>query len=180
MSTENDLIIPGFDENILKDLSFQLVKIGNIIHVKCLGNIDTYNSAYFQKKMDMIFKYGYNKIIFDLAHINYVSSTGIGSFTEFLKTLKKNNGDMCVINPQPKVLEVFQLLGFTTFFNFAQNAEDAVKVLNKNIKVESNFPMTFVCPVCSKKLLAKEPGRFRCPQCKSVLAVSEKKEISLV
>jgi len=180
MISKNDLIIPGFDDDKIKDLTLQLDKIEDIIHIKCTGNIDTYNTTYFQKKMDLVFKRGYNKIIFDLYNIVYVSSTGIGSFTAFLKTLKAAGGDMCIINAQPKVFDVFQLLGFTTFFGFYQDLDEAVAALNKAKIVDVLFPLKFVCPVCTKKLVAKLPGKFRCPTCKTILQINENTNIFLV
>ena len=33
------------------------------------------------------------------------------------------------------------------------------------------FPQVFACPICSKKLKATKPGRFRCSECKTILAI---------
>ena len=113
--------------------------------------------------------------------LNYVSSTGIGSFTAFLKMVKPKGGDIILLEIQPKVYEVFQLLGFSQFFNIKDTIEDAVSFFSNNDKPEeaSIFPKIFTCPVCAKKLKATKPGRFRCSECKSILAINSQGTVSL-
>ena len=126
--TNND-IVPGFDDEIDENLK---IKLENVDGVKgCLildlnGSIDTYNSTYFQKCVHKLVEAGFLQLIFNCADLNYVSSTGIGSFTSFLKTLKPKGGNMVLLEIQPKVFEVFQLLGFSQFFVIKKTLEEAV------------------------------------------------------
>lgn len=139
------------------------------------GFLDTYNSADFQREVNKIIESGFIKILFNCSELNYVSSTGIGAFTAFLKTLKQKSGDMVLVYLQPKVFEVFQLLGFSKFFNISPNIEEAKQILKGQKKEESvpqgNFPKIFKCPICKKTLKAVKPGRFRCSECKTILNV---------
>ena len=84
---------------------------------------------------------------------------------------------------QPKVYEVFQLLGFSQFFNIKDTAEDAVKFYKGGAVAEGAgadlFPKTFGCPICSKKLRAARPGRFRCSECKTILAIDNGGQVFL-
>jgi anti-anti-sigma factor len=171
----NDIII-GFDDE--KDDSLK-IRLQTFDHVKELlvlylsGYIDTYNSNYFQKRVAKAIDSGYIKLIFHCSGLNYVSSTGIGSFTTFLKTVKPKGGDLVLLEIQPKVYEVFQLLGFSQFFNIKDNLEEAVQFFAQKEKTEKGeiFPKIFACPICSKKLKAKKAGRFRCSECKTILAI---------
>ena len=47
---------------------------------------------------------------------------------------------------------------------------------SENVSV---FPVIFSCPVCSKRLKATHAGRFRCSECKSILAVDSQGQVSL-
>ena len=145
------------------------------------GFLDTYNSSDFQREVNKIIESGSLKILFNCAELNYVSSTGIGAFTAFLKTLKQKQGDLVLANLQPKVFEVFQLLGFSKFFNISQNVDDAKKILRgqKEEAPQSNFPKIFKCPICKKNLKAAKPGRFRCTECKTILNVDNDGHVSL-
>ncbi len=149
-------------------------KDSSFIVMNLKGFLDTYNSADFQREVNKIIESGFVKILFNCSELNYVSSTGIGAFTAFLKTLKQKNGDMVLSYLQPKVFEVFQLLGFSKFFNIAPSLEEARKILmgQKEEPVQQgNFPKIFKCPICKKTLKAVKPGRFRCSECKTILNV---------
>ena len=77
-----------------------------------------------------------------------------------------------------KVLEVFQLLGFSQLFQFQDSIENAIGFFHQEVETEvSVFPMIFSCPVCSKRLKTTSPGRFRCSECKSILAVDEQGKV---
>lgn len=79
------------------------------------------------KRVTTLIDAGYIQIIFNCAHLDYVSSTGIGSFTAFLKAVKGKGGDIVLLSLQPKVYEVFQLLGFATFFTIHDSLETSIE-----------------------------------------------------
>ena len=117
----------------------------------------------------------------NLAGINYVSSTGIGAFTSFLKEVNKQGGGICLMNLQSKVYEVFQLLGFTSFFTIVDSIDLATeKLLDKKIHKESSFPAVAECPVCNKKLKMMKAGKFRCSECKTILRIDDNAKMFLV
>jgi anti-sigma B factor antagonist len=172
----NNEIVPGFDEEKNDSLKIRLQKIAvECVVVYCTGYIDTYNSAYFTGRISMIIAAGFSRIVFNLAGVIYISSTGIGSFTTFLKALRPRGGDMVLLQVQPRVFEVFQLLGFAQFFNVKENLEQAVAFLESSgtLAGASPFPRVFACPICEKKLKASRAGRFRCSECKTILAVDD-------
>ncbi|MDX9958981.1 MAG: anti-sigma F factor antagonist, partial [Spirochaetia bacterium] len=44
---------------------------------------------------------------------------------------------------------------------------------------QSAFPKIFSCPICNKKLKAAKPGRFRCSECKTILAIDNSGQVFL-
>ncbi len=181
--SENDLV-PGFSDERDDSLKITLEKVDGVdscLMVILNGYIDTYNSVFFQKQVNKIVNTGYVNLIFSCANLNYVSSTGIGSFTAFLKLVKPKQGDIVLLNIQPKVYEVFQLLGFSQFFNIKDNLNEALAFFKGDtaaIEV-ATFPKVFNCPVCSRKLKATRSGRFRCSDCKSILAIDNSGHVFL-
>ena len=76
--------------------------------------------------------------------------------------------------------EVFQLLGFSQFFNIRNNQEEAVAFFStESVSTPSVFTTVVSCPVCNKKLRAIKAGRFRCSGCKSIIAIDENATVSL-
>jgi anti-sigma B factor antagonist len=180
----NNDIVPGFDEEKDESLKIKLQKVDKVDGCLILfltGYIDTYNSNFFQKRVTRAIESGYIRLIFHCGGLNYVSSTGIGSFTAFLKAVKPRGGDLVLLEIQPKVYEVFQLLGFSQFFNIKDNLDEAVEFFSKGgPKIESDiFPKIFKCPICSKKLKATKAGRFRCSECKTILAIDNSGQVFL-
>ena len=84
----NNSLVPGFNDEKDDSLKISLDKIDALKSGLCIylnGYIDTYNSNFFQKKIQKVVEAGYINLIFNCSSLNYVSSTGIGSFTAFLK-----------------------------------------------------------------------------------------------
>ena len=181
--TNRDNLIPGFNEEKDDSLKISLEKTESVPNGLCIylnGYIDTYNSNFFQKKIQKVVESGFINLIFNCSALNYVSSTGIGSFTAFLKMVKPKGGDIVLLEIQPKVYEVFQLLGFSQFFNIKDTTDDAIAFFKTSAPVTSSvFPKVFSCPVCSKRLRATRAGRFRCSECKSILAIDQQGYVSL-
>jgi len=136
----NNDIVPGFDNEADESLNIKLENISGIEGGLILilnGRIDTDNSAYFQKHVQELVKAGFTRLIFKCGALEYVSSTGIGSFTSFLKTLKPKGGDLVLLEVQPKVYEVFQLLGFSQFFTIKKSLEEAVDFFKTEVKKDN-------------------------------------------
>ncbi len=180
----NNDIVTGFDEEKDDSLRIKLQAVEGVEGCLVLfltGYIDTYNSNFFQKRVTKAIEAGFIKLIFNCSGLNYVSSTGIGSFTAFLKAVRPRGGDLVLLEIQPKVYEVFQLLGFSQFFNIKDNLTEAVEFFGASGGTKSSdvFPKIFQCPICSKKLKATKSGRFRCSECKTILAIDNSGQVFL-
>ena len=95
--SNNNSLVPGFNDEHDDSLKISLEKVDDVpngISIYLNGYIDTYNSAFFQKRVNKIVETGFVNLIFNCAALNYVSSTGIGSFTAFLKLVKPKGGDI--------------------------------------------------------------------------------------
>lgn len=172
----NNDIISGFDDEKSDELKISLnifEDIENLIIMSLSGYIDTYNSDFLLNRVGRVINFRYNKLIFEISNISYISSTGIGAFTHFLKTVRETDGDIVLVGMQPKVLEIFKLLGFSQFLTIKESLDGAVEHLKTEKRaLKKVFPLVIRCPICSKKLKATKSGKFRCPSCKSILEIS--------
>lgn len=151
----------------------------NLTVASVSGLLDTYNSPHFTRKCNFLIDSGVSKLVLDLSSTTYVSSTGIGAFVDLLKRVKPRGGNVVLVNVQPKVHEVFQLLGFTSFFSFEDSVKKAKALfIGETEEVKSLFPKTFRCR-CGKRLKTSKPGRFRCPQCSSIITVLDTGKASI-
>ena len=173
----SEALVPNFNGDAENSIRLRLEKLTDttmIVHLT--GFIDTYNTPHFTKEANRVIDAGYVNVVFGCSGLNYSSSTGIGAFTQLLKAAKKKGGSIKLAEIQPKVFEVFQLLGFSQFFDVTdtldevRDAANDIGVLEPLIE-KPIFPKAFACPICSKKLKTSKPGRFRCPECRSIISV---------
>jgi len=168
-----------FIKNSLKVVPLQVGKDQNTVQLVLNGYLDTYNSPEFQYHINSLINSGIKNIILNCNGLNYISSTGIGTFASFLKNVKQKKGQIVIFGLQDRVKEIFQLLGFISFFNIVEDFNQALEVINKNLELQKKgnqehkivFPLVFECPHCGKKLKTQKPGKFRCSGCKGVISV---------
>lgn len=167
MTTEElNILISDFKSRV-KDVSITAdIKDGIFIY-KLTGSIDTFNSLPLGKVLASAFDLQFEKFVFDLSGINYMSSTGVGLFTSLLKECCNKNKKMFLMAIQPKVLEVYDLLGFSQFFDIISDLDE----MNKSRK--HLFPVELKCPQCSVSLKVPRPGRFACKSCKHIFIVND-------
>ena len=167
----NNSIVSGFDNDKDDSLKITLHKIPGVEN-SCMvvleGYIDTYNSSFFQKQLTKVIGAGYFNLLFN-------------SFTILLKMVKVKGGDIVLSEVQEKVAEVFQILGFSQFFNLKETTEEAIEYLRHDgDKATGNvFPKLLTCPSCGKSVQASRAGRFRCTNCKAIITISEQGDIFL-
>jgi len=91
------------------------------------GEIGTETVNQFKDKIDQIVNDGKNKLIMDFQEVNYLNSMGLGVVAATLKKVKKNKGDLKLINLSPAVQELFELTRLTKVFEIFDSEESAVK-----------------------------------------------------
>ncbi len=94
--------------------------IDNILTVNVKGRLETANSLHFLNFMTEVVDSSSPgcDLVLSMADLFYVSSTGIGAFTTILVNCKKKSIKLFLKDMQPKVKNILDLLGFTSFFNF--------------------------------------------------------------
>lgn len=79
------------------------------------GRVDTTTAPELEKHINENAE-GITDLVLDVAEMKYISSAGLRIF---LKTQKKMNavGSMKIINVQPDVMEIFDMIGFSDVLN---------------------------------------------------------------
>jgi len=173
----NNDIVPEFDDGKDEAIGIRLQRIDDRCLILYLqGRIDIYSANSVQKRVDRAIEMGFVRLIFDARGLSYVSSTGVGTFVNLMKTVKLRNGDLIFLHIQPLVWQVLDLLGFTKWFTVVEDLDEAVHSFNG---VRMDWPLIFKCPICEKRLKASKAGRYRCHECHTILAINPEMQISL-
>ena len=84
--------------------------------------IDAKTQAEFDEEMMTALQEADN-IIVDMKDTVYISSLGLRVFLGAMKELRKTGGDMRVIHVTPRVMEVFDITGYSGLLNIGDEEE---------------------------------------------------------
>jgi len=178
---KNDDIISSFDndKNLLLKINLGIIPdVDNLMVITLAGYINAYNCDYFSKQISKVRQNQITKLIFHCSSLNYLSSTGIGAFFSIAKDLQKENGNIILNSLQPKVYEVFKIVGFSKHFIIKNNLEESINYFREN-ENEPIFPKQFNCPVCKALLKVKKPGKYGCKLCSTIMKIDNYGVISI-
>ncbi|PJD96308.1 MAG: hypothetical protein CK425_06350 [Parachlamydia sp.] len=91
-------------------------------------NLDTKNAGDFKNQViDLISTYGNQKVIFDLHQLQFVDSSGLGSFLSILKVLNKQGGDLKLSRLNRSTQATLEVVSLHKIFEIFAGNEDAIR-----------------------------------------------------
>lgn len=105
------------------DVSRETLK--DITICKIAGDININNAAQLRKLFEEIYKEGARKVVIDLSSLNYVDSSGLASFIEFLQRLTQAKGILRLSGLSDKIANIFEVTKLNTIFQVFENVERA-------------------------------------------------------
>jgi anti-sigma B factor antagonist len=107
------------------EITTQRFKHCDLISVK--GKVDSYTAPDLIKAMKAVTDEGRFKIVLDMSSLDYMSSAGFRALLVGQRTCKRYNRGEIVLSEVPKkILEAFDLTGFTPLFKFFNDITTAV------------------------------------------------------
>jgi anti-sigma B factor antagonist len=74
---------------------------------------------------------GCKKILFNLAEVRYIDSTGLGALVSAYTSVRKHNADLKLLNLSAKVQDVMQLTKLYTIFDVSNDEAAALKSFDR-------------------------------------------------
>jgi anti-sigma B factor antagonist len=74
---------------------------------------------------------GRKKILFNLAEVRYIDSTGLGALVSAYTSARKHNADLKLLNLSAKVQDVMQLTKLYTIFDVSNDEAAALKSFDR-------------------------------------------------
>lgn len=85
-------------------------KSPGIMNVALKGTLDANTYQTLEKRMELVYRTTPEVIIFDLEHLDYISSMGLRCISKARKIMKDTNGSVVLVNLQPQIQEVFDII----------------------------------------------------------------------
>jgi len=93
------------------------------------GSIDFTTYQEFDEKIKPLIVPPLKGLIIDLANVDYISSSGLGSLLSAKKAILKINGQLIFCNLKPQIKKLFEILKALPAENVFENIEEADRYL---------------------------------------------------
>lgn len=90
------------------------------------GFLDAHTAPNFESAIQQEVDGGNLRIISNCDKLTYISSAGLGVFMSFIEEIRERGGDIKICCVQPKVMQVFEILGFPALFDIVGGVADAI------------------------------------------------------
>ncbi len=108
------------DNHINDDPAYYQLLIG--------GEIDASSSIHLEEGLKNAMSAS-KKIIVDLAELEYISSAGLGVFMSIIQDLENEDIKFAIYGMEPKVFEVFEILGLNQLITIKKDKEEALEAI---------------------------------------------------
>jgi anti-sigma B factor antagonist len=102
-------------------------KIGNVTVVVLPGEqLDASNAKEFKRDVAPLLE-GQGKVVFDLAELRFVDSSGLGAFLSSLRQLNASGGDLKLCGMTRPVRALFELVRMHKIFDISVTKDEAIR-----------------------------------------------------
>ena len=106
--------------------------------IKLAGRLDSETAPALDRALDQVLANpALKRVVFDLGNLDYLSSAGIRCFIRARKSLEPRGGKVAVINPQPavrKVLEIVKAIPAGGLFNSVAELDEYLDAMQRQVR----------------------------------------------
>lgn len=99
----------------------------NLVVLSLDGFLDAHTAPQFETALQQELDAGHVQLIVDCAKLTYISSAGLGVFMGFIEEIRERGGDIKICSLIPKVVQVFDILGFPALYDIVADVPAAVR-----------------------------------------------------
>jgi anti-sigma B factor antagonist len=99
--------------------------------VSPIGSLDIMNYTTLQTEIDSLLQKSPQVIILDLKDLDYITSSGVGVIIKTRKIMKKNNGQVLLVNLQPQIAKVLEIIKALPDQRIFKNIEELDRYLDR-------------------------------------------------
>jgi len=100
------------------------------------GRLDTHSFDELDRRLAPVLASGIQSLVLDLAGLEYISSAGVRSIFKARKALATRNGKVLVLNPQPQIKKVFDVVKavpLNEIFTSVEEADAYLDVMQRKV-----------------------------------------------
>lgn len=93
--------------------------------ISLVGRLDTHTYAELDERLAPVLASPVRSLVLDLAALEYISSAGLRSVFRMRKAMAARGGKVVVVNPQPQIQKVFDVVKAVPFNEIFTSIEEA-------------------------------------------------------
>jgi|SRR5688572_7103141 len=100
------------------------------------GRLDTHSYDELDRRLAPVLASDIRSLVLDLAELEYISSAGVRSIFKARKALATRNGKVLVLNPQPQIKKVFDVVKavpLNEIFTSTQEADAYLDMMQRKV-----------------------------------------------
>ncbi|MEY2476208.1 MAG: hypothetical protein QOG87_1523 [Actinomycetota bacterium] len=94
----------------------ETTRAGGVVTVRVVGELDSYTSPDVRDCLRSLVAEGLERVVVDLAEVDFIDSTAIGILVSGLKLVRAAGGELVLKDPQPPVVRAMKLTGLDAVF----------------------------------------------------------------
>ena len=106
-------------------------ELGGVVVLALDGFLDAHTAPQFENAISTEAEAGHLHLVADCRRLSYISSAGLGVFMSFIEEIREKGGDIKLSGIEPKVYQVFEVLGFHELFDIVDSIEAAVALFDQ-------------------------------------------------
>ncbi|OEF97237.1 anti-sigma F factor antagonist [Vulcanibacillus modesticaldus] len=112
------------------NFNITLEMVRNTLIVRLEGELDHHTSEMVREKIDKELAKGIVKnLLFNLEHLTFMDSSGLGMLLGRYKKIRQSEGKMSICCLQPSVYKIFELSGIFKILSVFENESEAIEAL---------------------------------------------------
>lgn len=98
-----------------------LIDQGDHYLIELIGDLDIYNNKKFKEKLADIYEELDKDLVVDCSRLEYIDSTGLGSFISLLKLTRDEEKEITVKNLKKNIKKVFKITDLDKLFKLGDD-----------------------------------------------------------
>lgn len=99
----------------------------DVVELKLNGTLDIATLPEFESALRRLRASGFAKVVVDLGGLEYISSSGLGSFLGMVDHFRKAGGDLVFVRLGERVAKIFKVVGFNRFLTITADLAGALE-----------------------------------------------------
>lgn len=105
------------------DLGLDVDQTGGWTVLTVTGEVDVATAPSLRERLVKLIADGNTRLIVDLSPVDFLDSTGLGVLVGTLKRIRQAQGELRLIIPQERILQLFEITGLSQIFEISDRLD---------------------------------------------------------